>query len=301
MRRSVRWTLFASVIAALALVRRRMRRQQQQQRRRQRRRQPRPGRRSRQGKQGGTLTFLAAGDVDYLDPGQTYYTFGYMVQYAVNRTAVLVQARRLGQAGARTSPTGEPEISSDNKTITVHIKKGVKYAPPVNREVKTADIKYAIERAFSKQVPSGYAGAYFSSIVGTPAKPNTRRHQADLGHRDAGRHTRSSSSSRRPSAPLVSQALVMPITDAGAGGVREEVRREARRRSTTSTSPSPARTWSRTTRRPARSTGRVAGQVDRRSSATPTGTSRPTTAPPTSTRSTSRRATTTWPRPRAAR
>src|SRR3712207_9317804 len=34
---------------------------------------------------GGTATFLAAADVDYLDPGQTYYTFGYMVQYAVNR------------------------------------------------------------------------------------------------------------------------------------------------------------------------------------------------------------------------
>ena len=31
------------------------------------------------GKQGGDLTFLAAADVDYLDPGQTYYTFGYQV------------------------------------------------------------------------------------------------------------------------------------------------------------------------------------------------------------------------------
>ena len=38
------------------------------------------------GKQGGTLTYLAAADVDYVDPGQDYYTFGYMVQYAVNRT-----------------------------------------------------------------------------------------------------------------------------------------------------------------------------------------------------------------------
>jgi peptide/nickel transport system substrate-binding protein len=69
--------------------------------------------------------------------------------------------------------TGAPEISADNKTITVHIRKGVKYAPPVNREVKAADIKYAFERAFSKEVPSGYAGAYFSSIVGTPDKPNS--------------------------------------------------------------------------------------------------------------------------------
>ena len=37
-------------------------------------------------KQGGTLTVLSSGDVDYIDPGQDYYQFGYMVQYAVNRT-----------------------------------------------------------------------------------------------------------------------------------------------------------------------------------------------------------------------
>src|SRR5215217_2238209 len=29
------------------------------------------------GQKGGKVTFLAAADVDYLDPGQTYYTFGY--------------------------------------------------------------------------------------------------------------------------------------------------------------------------------------------------------------------------------
>src|SRR5262245_60701406 len=38
------------------------------------------------GKQGGAITYLSSGDVDYLDPGQTYYTFGYMIHYAVNRT-----------------------------------------------------------------------------------------------------------------------------------------------------------------------------------------------------------------------
>lgn len=38
------------------------------------------------GKKGGVLTYLAAGDVDYLDPGQEYYTFGAMVTYATNRT-----------------------------------------------------------------------------------------------------------------------------------------------------------------------------------------------------------------------
>src|SRR3954447_6969716 len=35
------------------------------------------------GKPGGAVTILASGDVDYLDPGQMYYTFAYEVQYAV--------------------------------------------------------------------------------------------------------------------------------------------------------------------------------------------------------------------------
>ncbi len=37
------------------------------------------------GQQGGTVTALSAGDVDYMDPGQQYYTFGYQVGYSVNR------------------------------------------------------------------------------------------------------------------------------------------------------------------------------------------------------------------------
>src|SRR5262249_11170869 len=35
--------------------------------------------------QGGTISVLSAGDVDYIDPGQTYYSFGYQVAYATQR------------------------------------------------------------------------------------------------------------------------------------------------------------------------------------------------------------------------
>ena len=66
---------------------------------------------------------------------------------------------------------GDPQISDDKKEITVKIKTGIKYAPPVDREVKSADVKYAIERAFSANVPSGYATSYFSDIVGAPDEP----------------------------------------------------------------------------------------------------------------------------------
>jgi ABC-type transport system substrate-binding protein len=162
------------------------------------------------GKPGGRLTVLWSADIDFLDPGLTYYTFGYMVQYAVNRTLYSYKP----DSSERPVPdlaTGPPEISSDNTTITIHIKTGVQYAPPVNREVKAKDIKYAFERAFSKEVPSGYAGAYFNSIVGTPTKANAGNIKPIPGI-ETPDDTTIVFHLKTPSATLVSQALVMPIT-----------------------------------------------------------------------------------------
>jgi peptide/nickel transport system substrate-binding protein len=63
--------------------------------------------------------------------------------------------------------------------VTVHLRKGVKFSPPVNREVTSADVKYAIERGFDTSVANGYVGAYFGDLVGAPKKdvprvPNIR-------------------------------------------------------------------------------------------------------------------------------
>jgi peptide/nickel transport system substrate-binding protein len=161
-------------------------------------------------KQGGKLTYLAAGDVDYIDPGQTYYTFGYMVLYSTNRTLYSFKPDN-SVTPVPDLATGPPEISADNKTITVHIKKGIKFSPPVNREITSKDIKYAFERAFTKQVPSGYAGTYFGSIVGAPAKPNTGSYKPISGIETPDDST-IVLKLKTAQAPMVSQALVMPIT-----------------------------------------------------------------------------------------
>src|ERR1700712_2953765 len=97
---------------------------------------------------GGTLTMLASSDVDYLDPGHTYYTFGEMVTLATNRplysfapTDAIHPVPDLAAA--------PPVIPADHRTVTVTIKPGIRYAPPVDREVVAADVKYAFERFFS--------------------------------------------------------------------------------------------------------------------------------------------------------
>lgn len=165
------------------------------------------GGKAEEGKQGGAVTFLAAGDVDYLDPGQTYYTFGYMVHYAVNRTLYGFKPTE-ADTPIPDIAEGEPEISEDNKSVTVTIKPGIKYAPPVNREVTADDIKYAIERAFTSNVPSGYATSYFAEIEGAPETPGKYKEIPGLvveGNKLTIKLTEAV-------APRVAAALVMPIT-----------------------------------------------------------------------------------------
>src|SRR3954462_15466412 len=117
-------------------------------------------------KKGGTLTMLHSGDVDNsLDPGYSYYQYDFILDNDLHRTLF----RYKPSDTTKPSPDladGDAKISSDGKEITIKIKKGVKFSPPVNREVKTADVKYAMERDFLPQVGNGYANSYWPDIVG---------------------------------------------------------------------------------------------------------------------------------------
>src|SRR6476661_10016110 len=117
-------------------------------------------------KKGGTLTMVSSGDVDNnLDPGYSYYQYDFILDNDLHRTLY----RYKPADTTKPSPDladGEPVISSDGKEITIKIKKGVKFSPPVNREVKAADVKYAMERDFLPQVGNGYANSYWPDIVG---------------------------------------------------------------------------------------------------------------------------------------
>ena len=81
----------------------------------------------------------------------------------------------------------DPEVSEDGCTVTVTIKEGVKFSPPVDRAVTSTDVKYAIERGFFNSVNNGYAGAYFGDLAG-PRWARTRHR--DPRHRDARRQDR---------------------------------------------------------------------------------------------------------------
>src|SRR3954466_10404413 len=123
---------------------------------------------------GGTLTVPWSADVDSIDAGQTYYSGGYMVTAATQRTPI---AYAPGHLDARPDlATAMPKVSADGRTVTVRLRAGVHFSPPVRREVTAADVKYAIERGFFKTVNNPYAGAYFGDLVGAKpgAKPGSR-------------------------------------------------------------------------------------------------------------------------------
>jgi peptide/nickel transport system substrate-binding protein len=67
----------------------------------------------------------------------------------------------------------DPQISANGCTVTVKIRSGVKFGPPVNRVVTSKDVKYGVERGFFNTVNNGYAGAYFGDLKGAKvgAKP----------------------------------------------------------------------------------------------------------------------------------
>ena len=119
-------------------------------------------------KKGGDLTVLYNADVDNIDPGITYYQYGFNVAYSTQRPLYSYKP------DDATNPQpdlaeGPPQISSDGKTVTVKIRSGVKFAPPVNREVTSADVKYGLERGFLKTVNGAYVGAYMGDVHGLDA------------------------------------------------------------------------------------------------------------------------------------
>jgi peptide/nickel transport system substrate-binding protein len=116
-------------------------------------------------KAGGDLTVLYAGDVDNIDPGVTYYQYGMNVAYATQRPLYSYKPDD-AKTPEPDLAEGPPEISADGKTVTVKIRTGVKFSPPVNREVTTKDVKYGIERGFTKTVNGAYVGAYMGDLVG---------------------------------------------------------------------------------------------------------------------------------------
>jgi peptide/nickel transport system substrate-binding protein len=123
------------------------------------------------GKKGGTLTVYQHEDFQHLDPGEAYFSLDYEIIYPTNRTLYQFSPDSTDKVVADLA-SGPPTVTNGGKTVTVHIRQGVRFSPPVNRAVTSADVAYGIERTANPNVANPYFPAYFVGILKGADKAN---------------------------------------------------------------------------------------------------------------------------------
>ena len=117
---------------------------------------------------GNTLVVLSESPPDYLDPGMSYQVVSW--ETMVNVYNGLLTYRKVeGIPGSQLVPdlaTAMPTVSDGGKTYSFTMRKGVMWGPPLHREVKPSDIKYAIERDFAMASPGQ---GFYTGIEGADA------------------------------------------------------------------------------------------------------------------------------------
>ena len=239
------------------------------------------------GKRGGHLTVLFSGEVDYIDPGATYYSGAFPVFEAMVRPLY-------GYLPDKTTirpdlAASMPVISKDNRSVTVTIRKGVKFGPPINREITAADVKYGLERSFKPKLTNGYVSTYFAHVDGFDQVSKGKAIHAS-GITTPSRY-KIHIQLNAPEAYTVAQALVLPasapVPEKYAAKLDASSNPAAYGTHQISSGPYMIRT---TRRAPPSATSRARRSIW---SGTRTGIRRPTSGRPTSTRSRSRRTTPT--------
>ena len=160
------------------------------------------------GKKGGTLQVLDETDFEHIDPGIAYYSLDYEVVFATQRPLYSNKPNTSTEASPDMAE-GVPVISSDAKTVTVKLKEGIKFSPPVNREVTAEDVAYAIERGDNPNVANPYIHAYFDSVEGI----KTGTGGAVKGITTPNKHEIVFHLTE-PKGQLVAESLVLPLTAA---------------------------------------------------------------------------------------
>jgi peptide/nickel transport system substrate-binding protein len=162
------------------------------------------------GIRGGTLTVLNHQDFEHLDPGQAYSSVDYEAVYATQRPLYSYKPNTFA-APTPDLASGPPEISANRETITVHIRSGVHFSPPVNREVTSADVAYAMDRGLNENVLNPYFKTYFSSLVGASEAEKKGNGAPISGITTPNSHTIVFHLDE-PKAPIFAAALVLPLT-----------------------------------------------------------------------------------------
>jgi peptide/nickel transport system substrate-binding protein len=156
------------------------------------------------GKRGGVLIDLQNEDFEHLDPGQAYFQLDYQITDATQRSLYSYKPNTFSESTPDMAE-GAAQLSEGNKLITIKIRKGVHFSPPVNREVTAADEVYAFERIANPNVANPYYLGYLSSIEGM----KTASGGPIAGVKATGKYTLQIKLTK-PEAPIVVASMVLP-------------------------------------------------------------------------------------------
>lgn len=156
------------------------------------------------GKQGGTLNEVQSEDFEHLDPGQAYFQLDYQITNATQRSLFSYKPNTFSESTPDMAE-GPAKLSDGNKLITIDIRKGVHFSPPVNREVTAADVVYAFERIANPNVANPYYLGYLSSVEGM----KTANGGPIAGVKATGKYTLQIKLTA-PEAPIVVASMVLP-------------------------------------------------------------------------------------------
>ena len=123
---------------------------------------------------GGTLVVTYEGEPQTLDPAIDFEGNGWAIEHAIFGN-LLNYSSGPGAAGTKLvadMATDVPSvanggITNGGKTYIFHIRPGIKFAPPVDRECTAQDFVYSFQRMMS--LPTAPAKGYYAGIVGLQA------------------------------------------------------------------------------------------------------------------------------------
>ena len=105
-----------------------------------------------EGERGGTLTVVSLEGSPDLDSARINDVYGTTIARAVDRTPYTFRPDR--ERGPQADlAEGTPEISDDSRQVTITIRAGVHFSPPVNRDVTAHDVAYGIARGAIGLIP----------------------------------------------------------------------------------------------------------------------------------------------------
>lgn len=106
------------------------------------------------------------GFTDGFDPTGEYINTAWTIYSNLLVRTLVGYGHLPGAAGSELVPdlaASLPEVSDGGLTYTLHLKDGIRFAPPVSREITSADVVYAFERIGTPSLVAQYG--YFYSVI----------------------------------------------------------------------------------------------------------------------------------------